>query len=316
MFRPASLQSQANVNLNGGTDALKYFVNIGAFDQQGLFNNTQMEDYDSQMTFRRYNFRSNFDVDITKRFSVNINMSSQIEQRHGPIVRVTYLVDRIYNAPPYISPGIIDGKIINVYDVFGGNPLEQLLGTGIHNQYSNYLTVSSRFNYDLNRLLKGLKAHGTLSYWNFMDNDKRYSKPVQTYKPVRIDNGDILFAPQKEDTPFSFAEWTAKKRRIYLEIGLDYEKQLAQHSFSGMILYNQSKLYDPTLAYVIPNGYQGIVGRVTYDYKRKYLAEFNMGFNGTENFAPGKRFGFFPAYSLGWVVSEESFFPKNDYVTF
>ena len=82
------------------------------------------------------------------------------------------------------------------------------------------------------------------------------------------------------------------------------------------MLYNQSSRVDPSLAYKVPNSYQGIVGRVTYDYKNRYLAEFNAGYNGTENFAEGRRFGFFPAYSLGWVVSEESFFPKTDIVSF
>ena len=82
------------------------------------------------------------------------------------------------------------------------------------------------------------------------------------------------------------------------------------------MLYNQSKYIDPNLAYLVPNGYQGIVGRITYNYDSRYLAEFNIGYNGTENFAEGHRFGVFPAYSLGWVLSEEPFFPRNDYVSF
>ena len=82
------------------------------------------------------------------------------------------------------------------------------------------------------------------------------------------------------------------------------------------MLYNQSKYYAPSLAYHVPNAYQGIVGRVTYGYANRYLAEFNMGYNGTENFAKGRRFGFFPAVSAGWVLSEEPFFPKNDYLVY
>src|SRR5690606_15194435 len=88
------------------------------------------------------------------------------------------------------------------------------------------------------------------------------------------------------------------------------------HYVTGLVLYNQSKRFDPNLEYLIPSGYQGLVGRVTYNYKEKYLAEINAGYNGTENFAPGKRFGFLPAYSLGWVLSEESFFPENNLVSF
>ena len=81
-------------------------------------------------------------------------------------------------------------------------------------------------------------------------------------------------------------------------------------------MYNQGKYYNPTLKYNIPNGYQGLVGRVTYNYGNRYLAEVNVGYNGTENFAPGKRFGWFPAYSLGWVLTEEPYFPRNEVLSF
>jgi TonB-linked SusC/RagA family outer membrane protein len=317
MMKPASSQSQNNVNISGGNDLIKYFVNAGYFDQKGLFNNTKSaDDFDAQMTYKRYNFRSNFDFNITKRFSANINISSQTEVRTGPNVRVTYIIDRIYNAPPNMSPGIIDGKVINVYDVFGGNPLEQLLGNGLSKQLSNYLTSSVRLNYDLDFITKGLALHGTMSYWNYMINTKNYSKAVQTYKPVLLPDNTFLFAPQKEEAPFGFGESTGKNRKAYMEFGLNYSRQFGSSNFTGLLLYNQSKLFDPGLSYVVPNGYQGLVGRVTYDYDKRYLVEFNAGYNGTENFAPGRRFGFFPAYSLGWVASEESFFPKNQVFTY
>jgi len=316
MMKDNSLQSQSNLNISGGTDNIKYFITAGIFDQQGLFNNTNLSGDNYQMTFRRYNFRSNFDINITKRLTSSVNLSAQIEERKGPIATVNYIVDRIYNAPPNNSPGIVDGKIINVYDVFGGNPLEQLVGTGMHNEYVSYVTSLVKLNYDFDHLVKGLSAHGTVSYWHYMKNDKRYGRSVQTYKPVKTSDGKVLFAPQKEESPYGFGEENAKTRRIYLEFGLNYNRQIQDHSFTGMLLYNQSKLYDPELAYAIPSGIQGVVGRVTYDYKKRYLAEFNAGYNGTENFAKGKRFGFFPAYSLGWVISEEPFFPENTILPF
>jgi TonB-linked SusC/RagA family outer membrane protein len=316
MLRNNSLQTQSNFNISGGTDTIKYFITAGIFDQQGLFKNASLTGDNYQMTFRRYNFRSNFDINITQRLTSSVNLSAQIEERKGPTVRVSYIMDRIYNAPPNISPGIVDGKIINVYDVFGGNPLEQLLGTGVHNEYVSYLTSSVKLKYDAGHLMKGLSAHGMVSYWHYMQNDKRYGKAAQTYKPIETNDGNILYAPQKEEQPYGFSEANAKTRRIYLEFALNYDKQIQGHSLTAMLLYNQSKLYDPTLAYAIPNGVQGLVGRVTYDYKKRYLAEFNAGYNGTENFAEGKRFGFFPAYSLGWVASEESFFPENEAISF
>jgi TonB-linked SusC/RagA family outer membrane protein len=317
MMKPVSFQSQTNLNISGGTDDIKYFISAGYFDQGGLFKSAELANgFDAQINYKRYNFRSNFDFNITKRFSVSINTSSQIETRIFPTQRISYIVDKIYDTPPNCSPGIVDGKIINVYTIFAGNPLERLLGYGFTNQLSNYLTGTIRLNHDLDFITKGLTVHGTLSYWNYMTNSKTSNRQVQTYKPILTLDNKILFAPEKEEAPFSFSESTGKNRKNYLEFGLDYSRSFGKHSFTGLLLYNQSKLYDPSLLFVVPNGYQGIVGRATYNYSGRYMAEFNLGYNGTENFAPGKRFGFFPAYSLGWTVTEEPFFPKNKVITY
>ncbi len=107
-----------------------------------------------------------------------------------------------------------------------------------------------------------------------------------------------------------------RNRNIYAEFGMEYSQKFGNHNITGLILYNQGKEYNPGLAFGIPHGYQGLVGRVTYNYRDRYLAEYNLGYNGTENFAQGKRFGYFPAYSLGWVPSEESFYPKNNIVPY
>lgn len=110
MLRNHSLQTQSNFNISGGTENIKYFITAGIFDQQGLFNNTSLTGDNYQMRFRRYNFRSNFDINITKRLTSSVNLSAQIEDRKGPIAGVNYIMDRLYNAPPNISPGIVDGK--------------------------------------------------------------------------------------------------------------------------------------------------------------------------------------------------------------
>src|SRR5690606_37605459 len=142
------------------------------------------------------------------------------------------------------------------------------------------------------------------------------SKPLNTHLAVKGNDGEIVYVPQRVDSPFNTSQSFGKNRTIYFETGFNYARNFGGHNVSGLLLYNQSKRYDPNLAFLVPSGYQGVVGRVTYNYRGKYLAEFNAGYNGTENFAEGKRFGLFPAYSLGWVLSEESFFPANDIVTF
>jgi len=148
-----------------------------------------------------------------------------------------------------------------------------------------------------------------------MNSGKGFSTNYQLYKLLRLEDDTIFFVPQKEARPKSYSETSGKNRRTYLEVGVDYNRTFGDHTVTALALYNQRKQY-PGGTYGIPYAYQGLVGRVTYDYKMRYLAEFNIGYNGSENFAQGKRFGWFPAYSLGWIVSEESFFPKNDVVSY
>ncbi len=107
-----------------------------------------------------------------------------------------------------------------------------------------------------------------------------------------------------------------KWRQFYLEASLHYDRTFGDHAVTGLFLYNAQRTYHPELLFSVPEGLMGIASRVTYNYRERYLAEFNMGYNGSENFPENKRFGFFPAFSGGWVLSNESFFPKNDYVSF
>lgn len=319
MLKPVSIQTHQNLNIQGGSDLIKYFVSAGYFSQEGLFNSFEgVTDHNTNILYRRYNLRSNFDFKITERLSTQINLSSQIENRRSPGQgdNTRYMMNRISIAPPYFTPGIVDGKIVNVHDVFSGNPLEQLLSTGYNRNVANYITSSVSFSYDLSYLTKGLRVNGLISYWHRMNNRKIYNISTQTYRPIELPDGGIFYSPQKSERPVQFWENSDKNRKTYFEIGVNYDNQFGDHGITGLLLYNQSKLYDPHLAYVIPNGYQGLVGRLTYDYKMRYLAEFNVGYNGTENFAPGKRFGFFPAFSLGWVISEENFYPQNEFVSY
>lgn len=322
IFSDFTTQSQYNINLNGGTDKVRYFVSLGYFGQDGMYNNTDMlSGYNTQTKFRRYNLRSNLDFQVTKDFSISIKLADQLSNRNAPSDRAEYILAQSFYHPPTSGPGIVDGKIIDNltgrYN-FSPNPITSLVqGHGNVKEYQNQLTGSIEGVYKLDKLTKGLSVRAMLSYQNYNMHTIRYVKDAITYKAVRNEEtGEAIFLPQGQDGAFSVNETFGKNRKVYMEAGVNYSRSFGSHNVGALLLYNQSKYYSPDLAYLVPNGYQGIVGRVTYDYKNKYLAEVNVGYNGTENFAKGKRFGLFPAYSLGWVVSEEGFFPKTDWVSF
>ena len=318
MLKKHSWTTQHNVNVSGGVEKVKYFVSAGYYNQQGLFNQTSLlEGYDVQSAYERFNFRSNLDFNVTDNLSIKVNIASQMETRTGNAGETGRIMEMIGRANPTETPGVVDGKIVNLPTTSSTNPLVMFYQNGSRKDYRNHLNGSVAVNYNIPGV-EGLSASAKFSYENYYQHLQKFTKnPMMTYTVRRNDAGELVFHPTTTEKPFSASESYGKNRRTYVEVSLNYSRRFRDaHNVTALLNYNQSRRVDPNLAYKVPNSYQGVVGRITYDYKYRYLFEFNMGYNGTENFAPGKRFGFFPAYSLGWVLTEEPFWPKNNVLTF
>jgi TonB-linked SusC/RagA family outer membrane protein len=315
MLKDFSTQTQTNLNISGGTEKVRYFVSLGYFTQNGMFD-TQVYDagYDNQIKFKRYNMRSNFDINITKNFLLSLDISNQMGNLQSPNWDTRQIMETLNSIPSNSSPGVVDNKVITLSDYGAGNPVGPFT-RGWKQKYENNLNGSVRFAYTMDYLTKGLSLRGAISYKNFNTETKKYNDKAITYEVRNTIDGPV-FIPSAEPSRITYEGTNDKNTRIYAEAGMEYARRLGIHNMTALLLYNQGKYYSPSLQYHVPNGYQGLVGRITYSFKNRYLAEYNIGYNGTENFAPGKRFGFFPAYSLGWVVTEEAFMPENDILTF
>ena len=320
-LRKASLRTQHNFNISGGTDRVKYFISAGFFNQGGMYKYTKIDrDHDVNASDTRYNFRSNLDFNITQDFKAVVQLSTQINDIRTPGLGNSNLWKEISWATPLGTPGMVDGKLVRLENTIDDeNPWQALLNNGYKNTFANTINTTLRFEYDLSRLLlKGLSVHASTSYDSYYNSRRLSVKAMQTFVPKRDPNDPthIILVPQNEAGTWGGGFEYDKNRKVYFETGIHFDRTFGKHQATALLLYNQSKYYAPNLAYHVPNAYQGIVGRVTYGYANRYLAEFNMGYNGTENFAAGRRFGFFPAVSAGWVVSEEPFFPKNNWVVY
>ena len=320
-LRKASLRTQHNFNISGGTDRVKYFISAGFFNQGGMYKYTKIDrDHDVNASDTRYNFRSNLDFNITQDFKAVVQLSTQINDIRTPGLGNSNLWKEISWATPLGTPGMVDGKLVRLENTIDDeNPWQALLNNGYKNTFANTINTTLRFEYDLSRLLlKGLSVHASTSYDSYYNSRRLSVKTMQTFVPKRDPNDPthIILVPQNEAGTWGGGFEYDKNRKVYFETAIHFDRTFGKHQATALLLYNQSKYYAPNLAYHVPNAYQGIVGRVTYGYANRYLAEFNMGYNGTENFAAGRRFGFFPAVSAGWVVSEEPFFPKNNWVVY
>ncbi|SFO26834.1 TonB-linked outer membrane protein, SusC/RagA family [Capnocytophaga haemolytica] len=333
-------QNQVNLNVSGGSEKTRYFTSVGYMNQGGSFTNTKYGGADINSKYQRYNFRSNFDFDLTDNTNLTLDLSA-ISSKIGGIMggetndetsegsRRKGMLVHILSNPPYAGPGIVNGKL--VYDFVGGmNPLAGKGGTGYSvlsalltrpylTTYNTNLNINLKLKHKLNYLLEGLSVSGTFSYNDTYTKGVRRERTVPTYVATRNPNNpsEILFfdgklKPTNVTDNYSQYKW----RRLYFELATNYEQTFGKHGFTALLLANGQKTHDPGLEYAVPAGLMGLAARATYDYDHRYLLEANMGYNGTENFAPGKRFGFFPAFSLGWVVSNEKFIPENNIVTY
>lgn len=334
LFKSSAPQTQGNVNISGGTERVRYFISMGMLDQKGFFKNHDTR-YDANFNFNRYNYRANLDIDFTKTTLVAINMGGRVEKRNFPRSGddINQLFRRIYWATPFSGPGIVDGKWIkgnSQYLPVGlSDGLGNIYGRGYGSKTTNVVNLDLALTQKLDFVTKGLQFKIKVAYNSGYDHTKERATSIEGYQPwyrkdvtwmehpAGSDPNEVVYIQDGEAGLISYAESFGKSRDWYAEASFDWKRDFDLHHLSALALYNQSKTYYPDSDYPgIPRGYVGLVGRVTYDYDNKYLIEGNVGYNGSENFAPGNRYGFFPAVSGGWVLTQEEFLKDNPVVNF
>lgn len=334
LFKSSAPQTQGNVNISGGTERVRYFISMGMLDQKGFFKNHDTR-YDANFNFNRYNYRANLDIDFTKTTLVAINMGGRVEKRNFPRSGddINQLFRRIYWATPFSGPGIVDGKWIkgnSQYLPVGlSDGLGNIYGRGYGSKTTNVVNLDLALTQKLDFVTKGLQFKIKVAYNSGYDHTKERATSIESYQPwyrkdvtwmehpAGSDPNEVVYIQDGEAGLISYAESFGKSRDWYAEASFDWKRDFGLHHLSALALYNQSKTYYPDSDYPgIPRGYVGLVGRVTYDYDNKYLIEGNVGYNGSENFAPGNCYGFFPAVSGGWVLTQEEFLKDNPVVNF
>ena len=329
IMRKANMQSNHSISISGGAERVKYFVSAGLATQDGQFNEFD-RDYHFGYQYQRFNFRSNLDLDVTKTTKISFDIAGTVSRQDHPRTGQgsSGMLMNVYYSTPFSSPGLVDGKYVVTTDDYtdgvqlpfvGGNGLEYVVanGGGFITSGNNTLQMDLTLNQDLKFITPGLNFKIKGSYNSNFSISYTGARSTATYNPVIQEDGSLLYRKSGQDSPITYSKSLGRSRNWYAEASLNYNRSFGDHSVGGLLLYNQRKTYYPGSYSDIPSGYVGLVGRVTYDYKKRYLAEFNVGYNGSENFHPDRRFGFFPAGSLGWVVSDESFFrPLKSVVSF
>ena len=324
---------RVNVNVRGGSEKVAYYASVSYFNETGMtVTDKNIDTYDSKMKYSRYNFTTNLNIDVTPTTKVEIGAQGYLGEGNYPAISSADL----YNAAMSISPveypkmffvngeAFVPGTSTN--NNFN-NPYSQATRRGYDNLTKNQIYSNLRVTQDLDMLTKGLKLTAMYAFDVYNEIHVHQDRAESTYNfldtsvPYDMNGQPILQRIYEGSNVLSYKQETSGNKKTYLEASLNYDRTFNDdHRVSALFLFNQqSKLLYPkgTLEDAIPYRMMGIAGRATYSWKDRYFAEFNIGYNGAESFSPKHRFGTFPAFGVGWVVSNEKFWqPLSKAVSF
>ena len=326
IMKDAAWQEQVNINVNGGTEKMRYFVSAGFLNQNSLFKTFSKND-DETFKYNRFNYRANLDIDVSKYSQLALTLGGRVQNRTTMGGGEGFLFRYLQGATPYAGIGVDDqGRHIvsdeNFVGPYDRDALSNYFDLGYVNESTNALNLDLQYKLDLSFITPGLdfkiKGSYNTEYTAQKNRQNGFGTGV-TYVATLVDGQEVL-RKQNITWPLPYNESRWGSRNWYAEASINYSRKFGKHNVGALVLYNQSKTYYPwdsdnSLYQSIPKGYVGLVGRVTYDYDTRYMIDFNIGYNGSENFAEGKRYGTFPSFSVGWIPSSEKFWePIKKYI--
>lgn len=314
-----AFQTINNLSISGGNDIVRYFVNVGYTMKDGLYKRDPQYKYNTNSMSSRYNFRSNVDMNLSKYLTAELGLGGIIEDRTYP----GHGAPMIFNSMKKISPinfpkqnpdGSPGGGVSYLQD----NPWALSTQSGYDKQFRNTLQGTFRLRWDLSQLVtQGLSVSAKFSYdfYYFNSTVRRIDYEVKQYLGRdEVTGEDRYNVVRPQGAMGYYIVQDPNNRSYYYETAVNYERRLDKHLFSGLFLFNRNDyihLSAGSSMYNLPYRRQGWVGRATYDFDHRYLFEFNFGYNGSENFPEGSKYGFFPSGSIGWMISNEQFWNQD-----
>lgn len=337
IFKKWSNNTNANLTVRGGGERARYFISGGFFQDNGNFKDFGLNDYSTNIKLKRYNFRSNIDVTLSKSTIINLEIGAHLTDAHEPGVGTRTLYSTYFGSPAeelfywsYLATPIgnpvrlpigrdpIDDSIEWGWgapsQVGESNPAERLHGSGYNTRFNTQVMSQVVLNQDLSRFVEGLDFKGYFSFDAYNNTLQRRNKTSSTYSVEDIDDdtGDLIVKEvDKGDEYLSYATSAGSNRAIETKAQLNYDHLFNnRHRVGGMLMYYQRDFINGTAGNSItalPYRKQGVAFRTTYAFNDVYFGEFNLGYNGSENFPKNSRFGVFPAGAIGYLITNESF---------
>ena len=301
-FKPNALVQRHVLTASGGSKAVRYFTNLSYFNQGGLFSNASNPLFDSNVGYRRYNLRTNLDIQVTPLLAVQLDMGGRIEDRREPGSTSATFLSTVFSTPSNAFPLVNEDGSYGGSNLFRSNPLAQLRGQGNRSEVTRVLQGTLNATHKLDFWLKGLSAN---VFYTFDISGRYISGRSQEYEVYeRAANGTLTRFGTSTPLGYLAATFADNIRTNEFWTGFDYDRSFGKHQVKVTARYQQAVTFNPTR---LQDKRQGFSGRSSYSFNNRYYADVVASYTGAENYMPGKQFGFFPAVAAGWVISEEAF---------
>lgn len=322
VLRPNALSQDYNLSFSGGKKDVKYFLAMGYADYKGLYAGTDNDrTSNTNYNLKRYNLRANFDVNITSFLSAQANLRATMMDKYFPNTSENNLWRSMLLFIPYALK-TEQGKWGGAQG-YADNPSASILQRGFQSINDRTVDANVKLIGNMDFITRGLKFFWQLNFSNFFYDTYNKTRPL--YFDEVIPRFDLISTPGvipydvftrgTVDNNFTITQGNGNQyNRTSLLGGAEYEKKWSKHSLNSSLIYFQEKFNGDGSE--MPFAKQRFMGRVGYDFNKSYFADLNISYSGSENFPRGNRFGFFPALSAGWVVSNEKFMSKLNCFSF
>lgn len=319
MLKKGAPSYYANISFSGGSDNVRYFVTGRYTGENGRYRTSSSENkYNTNSTYERWNYRANVDMNLTRTTVLSVGVGGWLINRTSPSSGSSDIWSSFASYTPLTAPRKWS---TGQWPIVGGmtTPEYQMTQTGYRTIWENKMETNVGLEQDLSFITKGLKFNGVFAFDTYNKNTivREKGEELWSAESMRNGNGNLVLKREANAKAMSQAKTVEGDKRYYLQASLDYSRLFAdKHRVGAFAMVYQQETSDVNFAEddlmaSIPHRTLAYSGRFTYAYKDKYLTEFNWGYTGSENFEKGKQFGFFPAVSLGWVLSEEPFIKKT-----
>ncbi len=340
MFKDMSVNQNFNINMTGGSKRMDYFLNASIFNENGIMKEPKISSFDPNTNNQAYLFQANLSAAITRTTRISLKTNTQLKFTHLPYVNTSDLFYYTMRGNPVRYPATYPSESGDNFTRYGNalpfnggqvdiNPYAEM-SRGYSDRYLAFFTTAFSVDQDLKFITEGLSAKGMVSFYNkTYSSSNRYFTPFYYTMDSYSKNDDGAYEYELSPIGPNGTTYLTSNfgrdgyREMAIQASVDYTRTFADaHSVNAMLVYHQKerryttpsdssvdsneKLENKILAY----REQGLAGRLTYGFKNRYLMELNFGYNGSDNFAEGKRFGFFPSVAVGYVISNEPYFKK------